>query len=106
MLPGADSRRRCARGIEEGAREAKNAFSNLGVPKTTDDGFHDDYAATAIVAVLDPEKIRFRGREETGHASINGQTLLPLERTVANGRALVEIRATLAAEAIRKAVGN
>ena len=85
---------------------ADAACAGLGVPKTQDDGFHDDYASSAIVAVFDPEKIRFRQRQEAGRASINGQTLLPLEKTLANGRALVEIRANLAAEAIRRAVGS
>ncbi len=85
---------------------ADGAWASLGVTGARDDGIHDDYSASAIVAVLDPEKIRFRRRQETGQASINGQTLLPLETTVSNGRKLVEIRASLAAEAIRKAVGD
>ena len=84
---------------------ADAAWESLGVPKTRDDGTHDDYSVTSILAVLDPEKIRFTRRQATGRASINGQTLLPLERTISNGRKLVEIRADLAAEAIRKAVG-
>ena len=85
---------------------ADAAWDALGVPKTRDDGLHDDYSATSILAILDPEQIRFERRRAAGQASINGQTLLPLETTVSNGRKLVEIRANLTADAIRKAVGD
>jgi creatinine amidohydrolase len=83
---------------------ADAAWASLGVPKTVDEGIHDDYSVNAIIATVDPGKIRFEERRGAGKASINGQTLLPLETTVANGRKLVEIRARLAVEAIRKAL--
>jgi creatinine amidohydrolase/Fe(II)-dependent formamide hydrolase-like protein len=83
---------------------ADGAWASLGVPKTMDEGIHDDYSVNAIIATVDPAKIRFEERRGAGKASINGQTLLPLETTVANGKQLVAIRANLAAEAIRKAL--
>jgi creatinine amidohydrolase/Fe(II)-dependent formamide hydrolase-like protein len=83
---------------------ADAAWASLGVPKTVDEGIHDDYSVNAIIATVDPGKIRFEERRGAGKASINGQTLLPLETTVANGRTLVEIRARLSVEAIRKAL--
>ena len=58
----------------------------------------------SIIATVDPEKIRFKQRQDTGKASINGQTLLPLETTVANGKKLVEIRTTITVEEIKKAL--
>jgi creatinine amidohydrolase/Fe(II)-dependent formamide hydrolase-like protein len=85
---------------------ADGAWASLGVPKTLDEGIHDDYSVNAIIAALDPEKVRFAQRQDAGKASINGQTLLPLETTVANGKKLVEIRAEIAAAAIRKAIGK
>ena len=81
---------------------ADGAWPSLGIPKTVDEGIHDDYSVNSIIATVDPEKIRFKQRQETGKASINGQTLLPLETTIANGRKLVEIRANITVEAIRK----
>lgn len=60
----------------------------------------------AIIATVDPNKIRFEERKGAGKASINGQSLLPLETTVANGKTLVEIRTKLAADAIRKALAT
>ena len=49
-------------------------------------------------------KIRFKQRQDAGKASINGQTLVPIEKTVANGKKLVEIRANITDEAIKKAL--
>ncbi len=85
---------------------ADAAWASLGVPKTLDEGLHDDYSVNAIIATVDPGKIRFEERRASGKASINGQSLLPLETTVANGRALVDIRAKRAVEAIRKALAT
>ena len=85
---------------------ADAAWASLGVPKTLDEGIHDDYSVNAIIATVDPAKIRFEERRGAGKASINGQTLLPLETTVANGRKLVDIRARIAVEAIRKALAT
>jgi len=83
---------------------ADGAWASLGVPKTKDEGIHDDYSVNAIIAAYDPERIRFTQRQEAGKASINGQTLLPLATTIANGKKLVDIRANLAVEAITKAL--
>lgn len=85
---------------------ADAAWESLGVPKTMDEGIHDDYSVNAIIATVDPNKIRFEERRGAGKASINGQSLLPLETTVANGKRLVEIRTKLAVDAIRKALAT
>jgi creatinine amidohydrolase len=83
---------------------ADGAWSSLGVPKTVDEGIHDDYSVNSIIATVDPEKIRFKQRQDAGKASINGQTLLPIETTIANGKKLVEIRANITVAAIKKAL--
>ena len=85
---------------------ADAAWGSLGIPKTMDEGIHDDYSVNAIIATVDPNKIRFEERRGAGKASINGQSLLPLETTVANGKKLVEIRTKLAVDAIRKALAT
>jgi creatinine amidohydrolase/Fe(II)-dependent formamide hydrolase-like protein len=83
---------------------ADGAWPSLGIPKTVDEGIHDDYSVNSIIATVDPEKIRFKQRQEAGKASINGQTLLPIETTIANGRKLVEIRTSITVDAIKKAL--
>jgi creatinine amidohydrolase len=81
---------------------ADGAWPSLGIPKTMDEGIHDDYSVNSIIATVDPEKIRLKQRQDAGKASINGQTLLPIETTIANGKKLVEIRANITVEAIKK----
>ncbi len=83
---------------------ADGAWPSLGIPKTMDEGIHDDYSVNSIIATVDPEKIRFKQRQDAGKASINGQTLLPIETTIANGKKLVEIRANITVDAIKKAL--
>jgi creatinine amidohydrolase/Fe(II)-dependent formamide hydrolase-like protein len=83
---------------------ADNAWPSLGIPKTIDEGIHDDYSVNSIIATVDPEKIRLKQRQDAGKASINGQTLLPIETTIANGKKLVEIRANITVEAIKTAL--
>lgn len=85
---------------------ADAAWGPLGIPKTMDEGIHDDYSVNSIIATVDPNKIRFEERRGAGKASINGQSLLPLETTVANGKKLVEIRTKLAVDAIRTALAT
>ena len=83
---------------------ADGAWASLGIPKTMDEGIHDDYSVNSIIATVDPEKIRLKQRQDAGKASINGQTLLPIETTIANGKKLVEIRASITVDAIKKAL--
>ena len=66
--------------------------------------FHDDYHYSSIIATTDPERIRARQRTEAGLFSINGVDLEPLERTIANGRRLVQYRAEITARAIRRSI--
>lgn len=81
---------------------ADGAWPSLGIPKTMDEGIHDDYSVNSIIATVDPEKIRFKQRQDAGKASINGQTLVPIETTITNGKKLVEIRANITVDAVKK----
>lgn len=86
--------------------EATEAFTRreLGVDQTRNDGYHDDIWVTAMMAVTDPEQIRYNERVAAGLASINGVDLRPLERTVALGEAMIAFRARFTADAIRNVV--
>lgn len=66
--------------------------------------YHDDYHYSSIIATVDPEHIRAEQRMKAGLFSINGVDLNPLEKTVENGRKLVEYRAEITARAIRRAM--
>jgi creatinine amidohydrolase/Fe(II)-dependent formamide hydrolase-like protein len=69
-------------------------------------GIHDDYHYESIIATVDPAHIRVRERQAKGLFSINGVDMNPPEKTIENGRKLVEYRARITADAIRKAVGG
>ena len=76
----------------------------LGVAESGHDGYHDDLWVTAMMAVTDPEQIRFRERVDAGLASINGVDLEPLDATVVLGRKMIEFRAQFTAEAVRESL--
>ena len=59
-----------------------------------------------MMAVTDPEQIRYQARVEAGLASINGVDLTPLEDTVELGRRMIDFRAQLTADAIRAAIAD
>ena len=58
------------------------------------------------MATVDPNTIRADQRMEAGLFSINGVDLSPLERTVENGRRLVDYRAGITARAIRRSIAD
>ncbi len=68
--------------------------------------YHDDYHYSSIIATTDPERIRARQRQEAGLFSINGVSLDPLEKTIENGRRLVQYRAEITARAIRRSIAG
>ena len=69
-------------------------------------GIHDDYHYESIIATIDPRHIRVKERQAKGLFSINGVDMNPPEKTIENGKKLVEYRARITVDAIRKAVGS
>lgn len=68
------------------------------------DGIHEEYGIDAIMMLHDPETVRLEQRIKANRATINGASLLPLEKTLAFGRRIVELRTTQTVAAIRKAM--
>lgn len=69
-------------------------------------GVHDDYHYESIIATVDPRHIRVKERQAKGLFSINGVDMNPPEKTIENGKKLVEYRAKITVEAIQKAMGR
>jgi creatinine amidohydrolase len=67
-------------------------------------GIHDDYHYEAIIATVDPRAIRTEQRLAAGKYTINGVDMTPPSKTLENGRKLVEYRAQITVQAIRKAM--
>ncbi len=93
--------------------KADASWAELGVPvpkdkdgKPVSDGIHDDYSVNSIIATLDPAKIRYKERVAAKKDTINGQPISPIKKTIVNGKKLVDLRANIAVEAIRKALGT
>jgi len=119
------------RGMEEVAAELSEAWANedviiahvpeyynyaevlqyqidvLGVQETQyDEGFHDNYYITSIIMNDDPRYVRFEERFEAGKASINGISITPIGETLEHGRRLIDFRADVTVDAIRKLVAE
>jgi creatinine amidohydrolase len=84
-----------AKGIEEGIE--------FGASYGTD-GLHEELGIDAIMMVYDPETVRIEQRTKANRATINGVSLLPVEKTVALGKEIIELRANNTVAAIRKAL--
>src|SRR4029077_18681492 len=76
--------------------------TGLGV-KQVDEGLHDDYAISSMMALVDPSSIRLKQRVAKGKDTINGAKLSPLSTTQANARKIVEHRVEATIEALKKA---
>jgi hypothetical protein len=74
--------------------------------KQTPEGLHDDFAMEATMLAVDPSSIRMQQRIAAGNFRINGVELAPAEKTVAIGRKIIDLRAELTVQAIRRALGQ
>ena len=79
--------------------------SSLGI-RQVDEGLHDDYAISSMMALVDPLSIRLTQRAARGNDSINGVKLSPLSTTQANARKIVDRRVEQTIVALRKAMGE
>jgi creatinine amidohydrolase/Fe(II)-dependent formamide hydrolase-like protein len=70
------------------------------------EGYHDDFAMEAQMALVDPTTVRMKERMAAGKYRINGVDLAPVEKTIEWGRKIVAYRADLTVEAIRKAMSR
>jgi creatinine amidohydrolase/Fe(II)-dependent formamide hydrolase-like protein len=74
--------------------------------RQTPEGYHDDFAITAQMMVVDPATVRMNERVAAGKFRINGIDLAPAAKTIEWGRKIVDYRAEITATAIRRAVAN
>jgi len=83
-------------------------LKELGVIKEgdPDDGLHDDPAITLNMFIADPKSVRWEQRVKANKATINGVSIADRNASLATARKIVEFRATVTAEAIRKAIAN
>ncbi len=68
------------------------------------EGYHDDYYISSIIATVDTNGIRMPERVKAGKFVINGVPLAPIEKTIANGKRIVQFRTEAAVNALKKAM--
>jgi creatinine amidohydrolase/Fe(II)-dependent formamide hydrolase-like protein len=74
--------------------------------KQTPEGYHDDFAITAQMMVVDPATVRMKERIAAGKFRINGIDLAPAAKTIEWGKKIVDYRAGITAGVIQKAIGK
>lgn len=87
------------------AAAEKWAAENLGW-KQVPEGHHDDPVISTIMMTVDPQSVRIKERIAKNKATINGIPLAPVEKAVEAGKKLVDFRAQVTVDAIKKAIGG
>jgi creatinine amidohydrolase len=70
------------------------------------EGYHDDYYISAIISTVSTDAIRMPERVKAGKFAINGVPLAPIEKTIANGKRMVEFRTNVTVAAIRASMAK
>ncbi len=78
---------------------------HLGIHEKME-GYHDDYYISSIIATVDTDGIRMPERRKAGRFVINGVPLDPIEKTIENGRKIVQFRTDATVAAIRKSMAS
>ena len=81
-------------------------INTLGIPEKQSEGIHDEYGLTTVMMAFDPGIVRFDDRVKAKKATINSISLEPKAKAIADGKKIVEFRATVAVEAIKKALAG
>jgi len=83
----------------------KFAAANFGW-KEVPEGHHDDPTISTIIMTVDADAVRIKQRIAKKKASINGIPLAPVDQAVAWGKKLVDYRAQVTVDAIKKALAH
>jgi creatinine amidohydrolase len=82
--------------------------TTLGITekRAPDGGFGDNYYNTAILFAVNPEGIRLKQRIDADTLTVNGVNLKPVEKTIANGKHILEMQVDQTVKAIQKAIAG
>jgi creatinine amidohydrolase len=93
--------------VVPGGPTVRQFTTENGIPEKFDsDGIHDDYGLTSVLMAGNPKNVRLEQRIAANKTTINGISIVPKEKTIEFGRKVVEWRANIAVEAIRKALAT
>ena len=68
------------------------------------DNIHEEFSIDALMMLHDPKTVRLEERKKAGKTTINGADLLPLEKTLAMAKRIVDLRTQLTVDAITRAM--
>ena len=68
--------------------------------------FGDNYYNTAILFAVNPEGARLKERTEAGQLSVQGIDLRPVEKTIVNGKKILDMQTDQTVKAIQKAIAG
>ncbi len=77
--------------------------AKLGITETRG-GFGDNYYNTSILLAVSPESARLQERTDARQLTVNGVNLEPIQKTIENGRAILQIQTDQTVKAIQKAI--
>jgi creatinine amidohydrolase/Fe(II)-dependent formamide hydrolase-like protein len=88
-------------------RRAVNEYvrTKLGITEGRG-GFTDNYYNTSILMAVNPEAARLKERTEADQLTVNGVNLKPIEKTIANGKTILQMQTDQTVSAIQKAIGR
>jgi creatinine amidohydrolase/Fe(II)-dependent formamide hydrolase-like protein len=90
-----------------GGATVRQFTTENGIPEKFDsDGIHDDYGLTSVLMAGNPKNVRLDQRIAANKTTINGISIVPKEKTIEFGRKVVEWRANITVEAIKKALAT
>ena len=67
-------------------------------------GFTDNYYNTSILIAINPESARLQQRTDADQLTVNGVNLKPIDKTIANGKAILQIQSDQTVAAIQKVI--
>ena len=82
----------------------KHMASKGFIKSGASDGLHDDPIISLNMFMADPKSIRYEERVKARKATINGVSLADRKKNLELGREIVEFRATVTANAIKRAI--
>lgn len=85
---------------------AQAHMKTKGIVDGASDNLHDDPVIALNMFIDDPRSIRYDERVKAGKATINGVSLADRAQATRWAKEIVEFRATVTVEAIRKAIAN
>ena len=88
-------------------RRAVNEYvrTKLGITEGRG-GFSDNYYNTSILMAVNPESARLQERTEADQLTVNGVNLRPIEKTIANGKTILQMQTDQTVKAIQKAISG